>query len=207
METCSSQPQQVDDWVSAGENIMKTLSKNRTNVDFSKHELIVTNQDGLLVHHLKHPEYSQMYSVKFINTNGIMAVTGDYGNWIFCREFHPSDDGYVSDYYWIEKLTIASSQSGLDFDNEKTKKSIEEGINGGLEEYGYNGDELDLMIEYYNELLDYVDLSRFEYTSFAYNNYPGFTDSECVPFIESPKIWLKIIFDAFEEICDRIKIK
>src|SRR3989344_2189435 len=94
---------------------METKIENRTGVDFTKHELIVTEQEGLLVHRLKHPEYTYMNSVTFINTNGIMAVTGDYGNWIFCREFHPNDKEGVSGGYWLEKLKIASSQEGQEF--------------------------------------------------------------------------------------------
>jgi hypothetical protein len=78
--------------------VTKTNVGSRTNFDFSEHELIITKSDGLLVHTLKHKDYNKMYRFDFINTNGIMAVTGDYGNWMFCREFHPSPDGGVSDY-------------------------------------------------------------------------------------------------------------
>ncbi len=70
--------------------------KKRTNLDFTKHELLITNQEGLLIHHLKVPN-TVIYNVKFINTNGVMVVTGDLGHWIFCREFHPAPDEFVSD--------------------------------------------------------------------------------------------------------------
>ena len=40
----------------------------------------------------------------------LCVVTGDVGNWMFCREFHPSSKGHVSDYYWVEKLQMSSSQ-------------------------------------------------------------------------------------------------
>jgi hypothetical protein len=178
--------------------------KKRTNVDFSKHELVITEQDGLLIHHLKEPG-TVIYNVKFINTNGVLVVTGDVGNWFFCREFWPTADGYVSDYYWLEKLKMYSEQEGEDFSSDLTKKEIEEGINGGLEEYGYEGDKLEQAIEYYNELLDYVDLQEWEYVSFAYNNFPNFMDAEDVPFVKEIKVRLKIVFDAFEEICKRLK--
>ena len=179
--------------------------KKRTDVDFSNHIIEVTEQDGLLVHHFKHPEYSKMYSVKFINTNGIMAVTGDYGNWIFCREFHPSKEGWVSDGYWHEKLSIASTQEGREFDHDATREEIERGINGGLEEWGYEGDTLDEAIEFYQTLLEYVDCSAWEYEAYAYSNIPGFMDAEDIPHSKKTKIWLQIVFDAFDTMCDRIK--
>lgn len=185
---------------------METKIENRTGVDFTKHELIVTEQDGLLVHRLKHPEYTHMNSVTFINTNGIMAVTGDYGNWIFCREFHPNAKEGVSGGYWLEKLKIASSQEGQEFDSEGTSEEIQRGLDGGLEEYGYRGENLKEAKEYYENLLNfYVDCSQWEYEAYAYNNIPSFMCSEDVPNVKKTKIWLQIVFDAFDEICRRMK--
>lgn len=178
--------------------------KKRTSIDLSKHVITVTEQENLLVHHFKIPN-TYMNSVKFINTNGIMAVTGDFGNWIFCREFHPSAEGMVSDHYWLEKLQIASSQVGDEFDSKSTREEIELGLKSQLEEYGYYGDELEKMKEYYNDLLDYVDYSEWEYTAYAYSNMPSFLDAESVPFVKDTKTWLKIIFDCFDEMCNRIK--
>ena len=184
---------------------METKINNRTGVDFTKHELIVTEQEGLLIHRLKHPEYTHMNSVKFINTNGIMAVTGDYGNWMFCREFHPSAEGRVSSGYWCEKLQIASSQNGYEFDSEGTREEIQYGIEKGLEEYGYTGEELEEAKEYYEYLLNYVDESEWYYEANAYTEMPSFFDSEGVPNVKKVKIWLQIVFDAFDEICRRMK--
>ena len=48
----------------------------RTSVDFKDHELIIKETDDLSVYHLKKPD-TYYDSVKFINTNGIMVVTGD----------------------------------------------------------------------------------------------------------------------------------
>lgn len=184
---------------------MKTKIENRTGIDFSDYEVIVEESENLLVHTLKRDGFNSMYKIKFINTNGIMAVTGDYGNWIFCREFHPSENGYVSSHYWLEKLHIASSQEGREFDSDETRQEIKEGINGGLEEYGYEDDQLERMKEFYEELLDYVDLSDWEYRAYAFTNYPEFLDSECVPHVMKTKNWLEVIFDGFDEICRRMK--
>ena len=180
------------------------MREQRQNIDFSEHKLTITKTDNILIHSFKKPG-TIMCSIKFINTNGVMAVTGDFGNWIFCREFHPSAEGFVSDHYWLEKLSINSIQDGTQFSSELTKKEIEEGINGGLEEYGYSDEKLDKMLEYYKELLDYVDYSEWEYTAFAYGELPDFIDAEEVPMVKETMPRLEIVFDAFDIICERLK--
>jgi hypothetical protein len=178
------------------------VNKKRSTIDWDEHELTIIKNDNILIHSLKKPN-TVCCSIKFINTNDICAVTGDFGNWIFCREFHPSKDGGVSDYYWCEKLEIYSVQKGLEFNSSETRKTIEAGINGGLVEYGHEGENLEKVTEYYKELLGYTDLQEWEYVSYAYNNQPDFMDAESVPFEETIKPRLKIVFDAFEEICNR----
>jgi len=186
------------------EEVKSNLGR-RTEFDFSNHELIIETSDGLLVHTLKHKEYSQWYRFNFINTNGIMVVTGDYGNWMFCREFHPSSDGMVSDYYWCEKLENSSTQKPFEFDSEATEEEIKIMLNGGLEEYGYEGDDLEIMREYYEELSDKVTEGEFYYEAYAYGEMPYFMDTESVPSYKKIKHWLLCVFDAFEEVCRRIK--
>ena len=184
---------------------IKTNLGRRTDFDFSEHELLIKESDGLLVHTLKHKDYSKMYRFDFINTNGIMVVTGDYGNWMFCREFHPSPDGVVSDYYWCEKIKIASTQEPFEFDYEATEKEILEAINGGLVEGGFEGDDLEIMTEYYESLLDKVHEGEFYYEAYAYGEMPYLITSGCVPNNKKIKHWLLCVFDAFEEICSRLK--
>ena len=181
------------------------MREKRTGVDFSKHELIFTEEKGIMVHHLKKPG-TIIYNVKFINTNDVLLVTGDVGNWVFCREFHPSDKGFVSGHYWLEKLSTRSEQVGVEFSSEDTIEEIEAGINGGLAEYGYDGDELEEAIEYYKELLTYSD-SPWEYEGFAYSNIPSFMDAEEVPNCKKTKLRLQIVFDAFDEICKRMEME
>lgn len=179
------------------------MKGKRTGIDFSNHEVIITQMDGLLVHYLKKPG-TICDSIRFINTHGILAVNGDYGNWIFCREFHPSQEGGVSDGYWKEKLGIASTQKASDYSPEKTRKSINEAINGGMEEYGYKGDKLKEVKDYLTECLDYVD-DEYEYIAFAYHRCPGYMDAEEIPFEKETKPWLLAVFDGFDEICRRLK--
>jgi hypothetical protein len=175
----------------------------RTGIDFSKHKVHVTRHEGFLMYYIKKPT-TICDSIKYINTGGIMAVTGDYGNWIFCREFHPNAKEGVSDGYWEEKLEISSTQKAEEYDQEHTQSDIEAMLNGGLEEYGYTGSKLEEMKEYFNECLTRVD-DELEYTSYAYRNYPSFCDHETVIFRKRTKYWLKAVFDGFDEICRRMK--
>ena len=179
-------------------------NKKRTDVDWSQHELIIKENDDFASYQLKKPgTYCQ--SIKFINTNGVLVVTGDYSNWLFCREFHPSKGGNVSDGYWCEKLEISSSQKSKEYDSEATRKILTDGLDFELEEYGYSGDELSEMKKYYQELLSYVDCDEWEYTCHAYMEYPGFVDFESVPYSTKTNYILLIVFDAFEEICRRME--
>jgi len=144
--------------------------------------------------------------IKFVNSSSGLSVFGDFGNWIFNRQFHPSDEGYVSAGYWNEKLKMSSCQEHAAFDSEETCKELQEGIDGGLEEYGYEGDNLVVMKEWYEELQSFVD-DELEYTYNAYRNQPsGITiDYEDVPLCKKGSVQLQIIFDAFDEICRRLK--
>lgn len=173
------------------------MKGKRTGIEFEEHELIVTRQDGLLVHYLKKP--NTIYdNIKFINTNGILAVTGDYSNWMFCREFHPSPNGHVSDYYWIEKLRIASCQEPEKFDSKETETEIKKLL---AEEEDLDDEEK----EYLEECLSRVD-DEFDYEHYAHRENCGrFQDHENVPYCKKIKRQLMVVFDGFEEICRRMK--
>lgn len=177
--------------------------KNRTGIDWSKHKLKVIKNDDVLIHTFYQPGTST-HCVKFINTNGIMAVTGDFGNWIFCREFHPSSQGAVSDGYWLEKLQIDSEQEGKEYDADGTADEINNMLNGGIEEYGWTGNDAEQVREYFEECLRLTD-DELGYTAFAYREYPSFFDSESVIFVKKTKVWLECVFDAFDAICYTLK--
>ena len=125
-----------------------------------------------------------------------MAVTGDWGNWIFCREFHPAADERVSDHYWCEKLGIASTQESKNYSKEKTRAEIEE----RLKEEDLDPEDKDFL----TELLDVVDDEEEGYRRWAYENMPRDFDAESLPLCYENKFWLKAIFDAFDEICARM---
>lgn len=174
------------------------MKKRIPDVDFSKHVLTEKRSEGLLVHKFGVPG-SSIYMVKFINTEGILAVTGDLGNWIFCREFHPSEEGEVSDGYWCEKLRISSKQNPYEWDAQATSDEIDRLLK---EEEDLTPDE----IEYLNDLKRHTDEHELDYTHFAYRESVGrFQDGEYVPFVKSLNVQLAIVFDAFDEICRRMK--
>lgn len=175
------------------------MRSKRLNIDFSQHELLITKQEGLLIHHLKKPD-TVIDNIKYINTNGVMVVTGDYGNWIFCREFHPSPKTQsIPDGYWCEKLEILSSQKPYEYSPEKTLASIEE----RMREEADNLTEEEK--EYYEECIELVD-DQFDYEYYAYRSMPENWDYESVIVCHEIKTWLKAVFDGFEEICERLRV-
>lgn len=184
------------------ENIISWLSP-RAAVDFSKHELHITETDNVTIYKLKKPDtITQM--VTFINCEGIMSVTGDYGNWVFCREFHPAHSGNVSDGYWIEKLRISSQQNPYEFDETATKAEIRKLI----DEYKETPDDFeDGYFEYLEDLLDYLYEGEYYYGAMAHYNRPSYFEGESVPYVNKINIWLLVIFDAFEEICSRVLVE
>ena len=183
--------------------------KKRTNWDFSEHkhtlELFKSELGNeIRVDHLRKGNSNHGY-VKFVNDSRGLSVFGDFGNWIFCRPFHPSSDGMVSDGYWNEKLKISSSQDHAKFDIEETEKELTELINGGLEEWGYEDEDLKKAKEWLEHLLLYVD-DEVEYTYEAFRgSNPTDIDYEDIPFCKTGSIQLKIVFDAFDYICSLIK--
>jgi len=181
----------------------------RTTWDFSEstHRVeIFKSEKGneIRVDHLQKGNSSMGY-VKFVNDSMGLTVFGDFGNWIFCRPFHPSADGYVSDMYWQEKLKISSSQEYARYDSEATAKELQEQIDHGLEDYGYSGGDLIKAKEWFQHLLEHSD-DELEYTYEAYRGEnPTEIDYEYIPFCKEESYQLKIIFDAFDEICSRLE--
>lgn len=173
-------------------------TKKRSTIDFSKHELEIIKNENVLIHILQQPN-SSICKVVFINTMGICSVTGDFGNWIFCREFHPSKDGYVSGGYWDEKLNMHSVQSSSEFDTEQTEKDIDYYVENYV-----NEDTSEEELAWIERLRQNSD-DYYSYITEAYRNQPYDVDSEAIPLgkVRNPR--LNIIYDAFDEICSRIK--
>lgn len=172
--------------------------QKRTNVDFSKHELTIRKDKYTTIHDLKIPG-SVLHRVQFINTCGNLIVNGDYRNWIFCRQFLPSEEGSVSDSYWIEKLRIASCQEPASYSAEVTKARLQEAIDN----YQYEGNEE--MVNYYTDCLGMAETDEWTYVSYAYDNLPSGCDAESLIVGKELSYALLVVFDAFEEACLRIR--
>lgn len=175
----------------------------RTEIDFSKHELKVTDFEGVLIHEFKKPG-TRVNMLVFINTCGVMTVTGDFGNWVFCREFHPSanNDSGVSGGYWDEKLRISSVQKSHKYDADETLKCIKEFKDNFNDNYGREMNEKES--DWVEELESNVD-DEHEYIYSAYREKPGNIDYESVPFGEKRHFWLNAVYDGFDAICELLK--
>lgn len=178
-------------------------TEKRTTVDFSKHIILESHyQDGeynLDVWDFKLPNSNYLHRITFINSCGILAVKGDFGNWIFCREFHPSEKGFVSGGYWDEKLVINSEQEASKYSAEATRKAIEEFEN----KHEDSGEDVKDWIE---ALKDSVE-DESEYVFKAYRETPRDIDYEDVPFEKERHYYLNVIYDAFDEMCRKIADK
>lgn len=177
--------------------------KRRTNIDFSKHELKITELNGVLIHEFKIPGTRNCMLV-FINTRGVMTVTGDFGNWVFCREFHPfaNNDSGVDSGYWDEKLQISSVQKSKKYDTDETIKRIKDFKESFIDTYGreMNSDEADWV-----ERLELSVYDENEYIFAAYRERPESIDYESVPFAQKRHFWLDAVYDGFEAICQVLK--
>lgn len=184
---------------------MKNETNKRTNVDFSRHQLKTTQFEGVLIYEFKRPDTRNCMLV-FINTRGVMTVTGDLGNWVFCREFHPSPEknGGVSGGYWDEKLQISSVQKSHAFDSDETTNQINSFKKDFKENYGreMNEDELDWVESLENNVDD-----EYEYTYLAYREKPSSIDYESVPFGKKRHYWLDAVYDGFDAICELLKLE
>ena len=144
------------------------------------------------------------------HTDETLTVTGDFGNYVFCRPFVPSKDGFVSGGYWLEKLKMYSEQRFDKLDFEFIIKEIKFLINIGLEEYGYEDKELESAVSWFSELLDVAESEdELDYKCKAYRDYykPDFIEYEQIPYYLKIPERLEIIFDVFDIICNRLKNK
>lgn len=169
---------------------------SRTRIDFSNHQLEIVKNEHVTIHTL-HKENSSIYRVVFINCKGILSVTGDFGNWIFCREFHPLPNAKVSDSYWNEKLRTHSEQTYSKFD---TKATLEE-----IQNYRQDHEEyLTAKEEEWLENLEYHSDDELEYTHYAYIESHIDIDYEDIPFGKKQHASLNCVYDAFEAICEKL---
>ena len=174
----------------------------RTKIDFSHHKLKITQFEDVLIHEFKIPETNN-HMLVFINAGGVMTVTGDFGNWVFCREFHPSGENKngVSDQYWDEKLEISSVQKSHEYDPEQTIILINKFKQTFKDSFGRE------MTEDESEWIESLEekvYDKYEYIYLAYKETPTTIDYDCVPFGEKRHFWLDAVYDGFDAICQTL---
>jgi hypothetical protein len=172
------------------------MRKKRTNTDFSQHVLTIQKNDLVTIHTFKKPGTS-CYMVKFINVDDVLLVTGDLGRWSFCRGFIPSKNGQVSDGYWLEKIRISSKQDPYVFDSDVAKEQIA----NLLKENEFSDEEK----EWLKDLSDESDEGEYSYIAKAMDR-PGSFEAEMIPRGKVTDFQLQCVFDAFDEICDRMEL-
>lgn len=184
----------------------------RTQVDFSNHILTTKifkseNWETIRVDEFYKPNTITNW-LKFINTNENLTVTWDFWNWIFSRPFVPSNNWEkISDSYWAEKLRNSSTQTAWEYDSETAEEEIDEIVKELLEnKEDYEEENFEELLNWWEELKNYTE-NEIEYMYYAYDydwNRPDEIDSECIPNWKKWHFWLKVVFDAFEEICNRL---
>lgn len=175
---------------------------SRTTIDFSKHEITETKYPGVLIHKFALPNTIE-HSVTFINTCGVLTVTGDFGNWVFCREFHPSPSGKVSDVYWDGKLRQASeSQTSHEYCSETTLALIEKFTEEFEDNFGREPNDREK--NWIDDLKYYAD-DKSRYEQEAYANLPISMDYDDIPYGKVRHVWLDAVYDAFDAMCEKLK--
>lgn len=178
------------------------MKGRRTGVDFSNHQLEVVKNEHVMVHHLKQPG-TIINNIRYVNISGNLVVTGDFGNWIFCRPFHPSSTTTeVSASYWMEKLEIHSCQVPTKYNPEETLKSLKEYKKDRKKQGWLTKEEK----QYLNRCMELVD-DHLEYQFYAYRELPHGWDYEDVIHEEKVKPWFQVVLDGFEEICRRLRVE
>ncbi len=189
------------------EDYRKSRKGKRTGVEFGAHDVTILHPLEHIVSYLLAVNNMYIGSIRFTNAFGVMTVTGDWGNWVFCREFYPNDkDSGVCDTYWLEKLKTGSYQDPYEFDEEETRKEIKSWLDGTHEYFDEENPLTSGEHEYLHDCLYALNGSELQYTHVAhFENVGRFKDHDRVPLVKKPKYWLLVIFDAFDCMVERLK--
>ena len=172
-------------------------AERRTTIDLSEMQLIVNKSERISIYEFKLPKGSQSQAT-FIVGLDITAVTGDWGNWIFDTEFHPKKDGYVSDGYWLEKLRRNSCQEPTVFDSSFCEQQIKELLDS--QESVLTNEEGEFLYG-----LQGAIISEQAYNNFVFANKDMWSGTyEDLPTGRKVRRHLPILFDMFDEMCERI---
>ena len=184
----------------------------RTNTDFSKHvhESTVLEKDGIKIQvDTFHVKDTCIGFMQFVNTPNGLVVYGDYGNWMFCRTFYPNSKEFkISDDYWLEKLQINSNQIFEKLDCKLNTECLNDLLKEfrDVDNYNLSEEELEGAEEWVEGLK--ADLENGDTIGYLYNafrEYPSCLDTEDIPCHKEVPVQLRVVFDAFEEMCLRLK--
>lgn len=171
--------------------------------DWGKHKQVENTvfMDGKCVnmYTFADPETNNL-AIKIINIEGLCVITGDLGNWIFDRCFHPIAGESVNVPYWLKKLRQNSTQQPCDFDTKETIRQIDEKVKE-IEETEHRL-QLDKLL-YYNDCKMESD-NEVTYMAAAIN-IPECMNNEDIVVGKILNPQLACIFDAFNEMCNRMK--
>lgn len=180
-----------------------TEYKKRIQYDvFDKHSLIISELKDSLY---KYTVYdlslgaSSVSRVKFTVGGGHTLVTGDYGTYVFEREFHPHPKGSVSEDYWIGK--IPSNMNSMEYSSKVTMELISD-LSKNISEYGYDEDKMGKIVSALLEATNYVENEHDYYHHILYDSdLYSLLDAEDVPWGKDYNHRMDYIFDAFEKMC------
>lgn len=195
---------------------MENLRTKLADIDFSNHKLEIKEDKLTTIHSLIHPEYDVMFRVNFINVMDRLLITGDFGNYVFNRSFYPNEENYVSVSYWNQKLIGEAHE--LEFNEivkdleEALDKYVENKMEEEPDEDCEDKDEYIMMnsddvMDYYEKCIELAENRDDSYKFFAYNDYPDdlAEDYGDVVIHEKTLERLRIVYDAFNEICRRVQ--
>jgi hypothetical protein len=169
---------------------------------FENHKLTQVNENTYL---FKQPRTGNCHIYFHFLVDGRMAITGDLGEWILERCFHPIMTERLSNGYFMEK--VVNDQKYV-FDSELLQKQLKELANEIMadytqcEEWDQPETAPDFSEEsfYYEREADYiVDMDRLV-------ELFNIQDYESLPDGKKPHPWIEMIVEAYHYIFDK-KIK
>ena len=161
---------------------------------FKTHNLYKKELGEVTIYNFKRPD-SIIFSVNVITYNNTTSITGDLGNWIFNREFHPIKGEKISRSYYDEKLQTKSTQKVNEYSEEKALEEIKY-----LAEQYSNNEEI---LEFLEELEDLV-YDKNELYNYAYREIPSCLDYEELPTGKVRIQQLDLVYDAMDRMCELI---
>lgn len=161
---------------------------------FETHTLCKKELDEVTIYNFKRPN-SIIFSVNVVTYKGTTSISGDLGNWIFAREFHPVKGEKISRSYYDEKLQMKSTQKTEEYSEKKATEEIEY----LKEEYSDNDEVLDFLEE-----LEELVYDKNELYNYSYMETPPCLDYEELPTGKVRIERLNLLYDAMDRMCDLI---